>query len=144
MQANEECEADPDRWLFDPCCAFFTCTRKPAGEEPPDAAACNAFDIIPPDAPIAFTATFDAGACDATATIVSARCYATNGAGKVKNKGRSCVISFGDDTMLISDSGGVGDNIEWIVETTNRVGVTTETTCSIRVRNPNGNGNGSK
>ena len=95
--------------------------------------ACNAqATITPPDAPITFTAT-SADVCGSTAQVVSYDCWAINGAGKRIDKKQSCVVSFSGDQLTIADSGGIGDNIEWVVEGTDGSGNTTSVTCHLEV-----------
>ncbi len=72
--------------------------------------------IVPPDAPISFTATAtDNGTANPTVTITSFECWAINGAGKRIDKSESCVVSIDGATITILDSGGVGDHIDWTV-----------------------------
>lgn len=98
----------------------------------PDA-YCNAPPtIVPPDAPISFTATAD-DFCGASVEIVGYDCWAVNGAGKLISKLESCVVSFSGDTLTIDDSGGIGDHIEWFVVATDSSGNVTELTCSLEV-----------
>lgn len=106
----------------------------------PPTIACNAHDITPPDAPIAFTAT-TADNCSATIEITGYDCWKINGAGKRISKLGSCEVSIDGDTITVNDSGGVGDNIEWTVVAIDGSGNRTETTCALVVGHP-GNGGG--
>ena len=101
--------------------------------------------IVPPDAPISFTATAtDNGTANPTVTITSFECWAINGAGKRIDKSESCVVSIDGATITILDSGDVGDHIEWTVTATDDSGNTSaETTFGVVVVNPGrGGGNG--
>jgi hypothetical protein len=111
-----------------------TCTGIVTVEDTTDPAAyCNSPDtIIPPDAPISFTATTD-DFCGSTVEVTGYDCWAINGAGKRISKLESCVVSFTGDTVTIEDSGGVGDNIEWFLVATDTSGNTTEMTCALEV-----------
>ena len=73
--------------------------------------------IIPPDAPISFTASAsDSCTANPTVAITSYSCYAINGAGKRIDKSESCVVQINGATITILDSGGVGTHITWTVE----------------------------
>ncbi len=105
-------------------------------DDTPPAIVCNAPDtIIPPDAPISFTATATDN-CDASAVVTSYDCWTINGSGRRVDKTESCVVSFAGDTLTVDDSGGVGDHIEWTVEATDGSGNTTTATCEIEVIRP--------
>ena len=99
---------------------------------PPEAFCNSPATIIPPDAPIAFTSTMS-DYCDGTVEIVGYDCWAINGAGKIISKLESCVVSFDGETVMINDSGGIGDHIDWFVVATDSSGNTTELTCSVEV-----------
>ena len=96
----------------------------------------SGINIIPPDAPISFTAS----ATDlAGVTLESAyRCYMINGAGKEVNKEDSCVVQTDGGTLSVLDSGGVGDNIVWTVTATDANDNVTTSSCTIFVHNPSG------
>ena len=105
--------------------------------------SCNAPDtIIPSDAPISFAATA-VDNCDAVpdVEILSFDCFKINQNGKIISKLESCVVELNGPTITILDSGGVGDNITWVVSTTDDCGNTVETLCALEVVNP-GRGNG--
>jgi len=106
-------------------------------ETPPEI-MCNSPDtIVPPDAPISFTATAtDIYGSVVSATITGVGCYKTTKKGKEIEKTESCVVSINNDTVTISDSGGVGDHITWIVTAGNY-----NDTCEVVVVNP-GKGKG--
>jgi hypothetical protein len=104
----------------------------------PTVVSCNApATIIPPDAPIPFTATAT-NSCGGSATveITGYDCYKYNRKGRRIDKTDSCEVAIDGATVTILDSGGVGDNIEWYVT----VGADT-TTCHVEVVNP-GRGRG--
>jgi hypothetical protein len=108
----------------------------------PPAIDCNApATIIPPDAPVCFPATTTDN-CGAQVAVTGFDCWKINGAGKRISKLESCVVEIHGDTLCILDSGGVGDNIEWTVSSTDGSGNTTEQTCSLSVVRPGGGGNG--
>ncbi|MCI5124915.1 MAG: hypothetical protein D3925_10665, partial [Candidatus Electrothrix sp. AR5] len=58
------------------------------------------------------------------------------GNGKEHSKMQSCVVSASGDTLSITDSGGVGDNIDWTIIATDQSGNTTTTEGHILVVNP--------
>ena len=101
--------------------------------------SCNANDIVPPDAPISFTASSDDDGLSGVTTVVTGfSCWTINGSGRRIDKGESCVVDFSGDTLKILDSGGVGDNIDWTVTATDEAGNTSTEMCSITVNNPGG------
>jgi hypothetical protein len=104
----------------------------------PPLISCNAPPTIhPPDAPISFRATAqDVCAGSIPAMITAYDCFAFTRDGKRIDKTRSCVISISDDTLTVEDSGGVRNNIEWVVSATDASGNTATTTCSISVAHP--------
>ncbi|HSR52816.1 MAG TPA: proprotein convertase P-domain-containing protein [Acidobacteriota bacterium] len=105
---------------------------------PPEIQCNTPVTIIPPDAPISFTASVT-DACDAgvTATVTGFECFFINGSGRRVDKGESCVVSFSGSTLTVHDSGGVGDQIEWQVTATDASGNVSTETCSVSVVNPN-------
>jgi hypothetical protein len=107
---------------------------------PPVIACNNEPTIVPPDAPISFTATAsDLCEGEIVPEITEYDCYAFTKKGKRIDKTDSCVVTFTGDTITILDSGGVDDNIEWIVTATDSSGNTAEETCSLVVVNPGQN-----
>jgi hypothetical protein len=104
---------------------------------PPTIACNNPSTIVPPDTPITFTATAE-DVCDGTiaAQVTTYDCFKFTKKGKRVDKTESCVVTFAGGNLNIVDSGGVGDNIEWIVTATDSSGNTTESTCSLVVANP--------
>lgn len=91
--------------------------------------------ITPPDAPISFTATATDN-CSATVEVTDYRCYGLTGNGKQHSKMQSCVVSVSGDTITITDSGGVGDNIVWTIVATDQSGNTTSAEGHVEVENP--------
>jgi len=115
-------------------------------EIPPDVVLCNAPEtIVPPDAPISFTATATDTCGVSSAEIGDYDCFKYTKKGKRIDKTESCVVEFSGDTITILDSGGVGDHITWTVSATDDSGNTTETDteCEVEVANP-GKGKGKK
>jgi N-acetylneuraminic acid mutarotase len=99
---------------------------------------CNSpATIVPPDAPISFTATAtDTYGSMVPAMIIGVDCFKFTEKGKRIDKTESCVVSKNKDTVTISDSGGVGDHITWTVTAGNN-----NDTCEVVVVNP-GKGKG--
>ena len=99
--------------------------------------ACNApATITPPDAPVSFTATAADACGDADVQITSYDCYTFTKKGKRIDKRGSCGVSILGDTLTITDSGGVGDIIEWTVSATDANGNVSQSTCSVTVVQP--------
>jgi hypothetical protein len=102
--------------------------------------SCNAqATIVPPDAPISFTATATDN-CGVSVEIVDFDCFAFTKKGKRIDKTESCVIEIDGGTVTIVDSGGVGTTIEWTVVATDSSGNTSTVTCTTVVENPGGGG----
>jgi len=104
----------------------------------PPVISCNApSTIIPPDAPISFTATATDN-CDGSPSveIVAFDCYKFTKKGKQIDKTESCVVNLAGDSITILDSGGVGDIITWTVLATDSCGNESVVDCSIKVVNP--------
>jgi len=98
---------------------------------------CNAQQTItPPDAPIAFTATATDNCSVASVAITGFDCFLINPHGKRVDKRESCVVSFTGNTITITDSGGVGDHIIWMVVATDTSGNVSTQTCAIKVVKP--------
>jgi len=70
------------------------------------------------------------------AVITGVDCFKFTKKGKRIDKTESCVVSVNNDTVTISDSGGVGDHITWTVTAGNY-----NDTCEVVVVNP-GKGRG--
>lgn len=94
--------------------------------------------IIPPDAPISFTATAIDNCDDApTVEIIDFDCFKFTKKGKRIDKTESCDVQVVGDTITILNSGGVGDHIVWTVIATDACGnVSDESTCEVVVVNP--------
>jgi hypothetical protein len=100
--------------------------------------SCNSpATIIPPDAPITFTATAE-DQCEGQTVpkITTYDCFKFTKKGKRIDKTDSCAVNIAGNNVTILDSGGVGDNIEWSVEVTDGSGNTTTEVCSLAVVNP--------
>jgi hypothetical protein len=124
-----------DKGASDSCSATVT-----VSDDTPPEAWCNAPDtIIPPDAPVSFTATTVDNCNFGSVEITERDCYFPNGAGKRVDKTKSCVVSFAGDTITIYDSGGVDDHITWKGIATDGSGNTTEFECEVLVVNPRQN-----
>ncbi len=103
----------------------------------PPVAYCNSPPtIVPPDAPISFTATATDVCGTVDVQIVGYDCYKYTKKGKRIDKTDSCQVAFGGDTITVYDSGGVGDNIVWTVQATDESGNTTNLDCGLTVVNP--------
>jgi uncharacterized repeat protein (TIGR01451 family) len=99
--------------------------------------SCNApATIVPPDAPISFSATATDTCGTASTTITEYDCFKFTKKGKRIDKTGSCVVAISGDTVTIHDSGGVGDHITWLVTATDDSGNTDTVTCEIEVVNP--------
>lgn len=121
--------------------ASDTCTARVAVvDETPPAVRCNAPEtIIPPDAPISFTATAADNCGLGSMAITGYDCWAINGAGRRIDKKGSCEVTIEDDTITVVDSGGVGDHIEWTVEAADGGGNVATVACGpVEVVNPGG------
>ncbi|MBN1147854.1 MAG: C1 family peptidase [Anaerolineales bacterium] len=97
--------------------------------------ACNAPDtIIPPDAPIAFTATaIDNCDEDAFVEITGFDCFTFTKKGKRIDKTKSCVVSLAGNRITILDSGGVGTYITWNVRAVDNCGNVSQKVCKVHV-----------
>lgn len=120
--------------LSDTCQATVTVT-----DEAAPVIACNApAQIVPPDAPISFTATASDACGAATAEVVAYDCFKHTKKGKRIDKTGSCVVALDGATVTIADGGGVGTTIEWLVAAEDGSGNAIEMTCSLVVANPGG------
>jgi uncharacterized repeat protein (TIGR01451 family) len=99
--------------------------------------SCNAsISIIPPDAPISFTATASDDCGAAGVTINSYDCFKLTKKGKRIDKTGSCVVAISGDTVTILDSGGVGDHITWLATASDGAGNSSTAICEVEVVNP--------
>ncbi len=90
----------------------------------------------PRDVPLSFTATAtDVCAGPLTPAISDLRCEFTNGAGKIIDKGESCVVSASGDTVTVTDSGGVGTRILWSAGVSDGNGNDTTVDCGVTIVN---------
>ncbi len=104
----------------------------------PPVITCNSpATIVPPDAPIAFTATvLDQCEGSITPVINSFDCFKFTKKGKRIDKTASCEVAINGDTITILDSGGVNDHITWNVTATDSSGNQTDKVCEVLVVNP--------
>ena len=122
----------------DPLGAASSCTATVTVEDQTGPViSCNApATITPPDAPISFTPTASDACGTATVLVTSYDCYTFTKKGKRIDKRGSCAVQTLGDTVTITDSGGVGDIIEWTVTATDEDGNTSQSTCKVTVVNP--------
>jgi 2-polyprenyl-3-methyl-5-hydroxy-6-metoxy-1,4-benzoquinol methylase len=100
--------------------------------------SCNAPGVIvPPDAPIAFTATATDG-CEGAASVAITGFdrFRLTGKGRRIDKTKSCKLVLAGDTLAILDAGGVGHHVEWTLVATDAHGNRTETSCNVLVVDP--------
>jgi hypothetical protein len=122
---------DPDG-LADDCSATVTVV-----DEAAPVIACNApATIVPPDAPVSFTATAADACGGASAEVVAYDCFLFTKKGKRIDKTGSCEVTFAGDTITITDSGGVGDTITWLVAADDGSGNEITMQCEVEVVNP--------
>ena len=107
-------------------------------DDVPPMIECNAPDtIVPPDAPISFTATaMDSCVGEITVAITDFDCFKFTKRGKKIDKKESCEVEIDGAKITIRDSGGVGDHITWTVKATDAFGNETTETCEVEVVNP--------
>ena len=101
----------------------------------PDIQCNTPATIVPPDAPISFTATATDD-CGASVEIKGFDCLFVTRNGREVDKTQSCVVDVSGDTITILDSGGVGDHIQWTVQAIDNAGNVSEAVCGIVVANP--------
>jgi hypothetical protein len=135
---NVTLEVTDDQGAMDACEATVTVVDL----EPPTI-FCNApSTIIPPDAPIAFTASaLDNCLAETgvTTVITGFDCFEIKQNGKVIDKTASCEVSFTAATITILNTGGVNDHITWNVTATDGSGNQTHAVCEVLVVNPGHN-----
>jgi hypothetical protein len=125
-----------DKGATDSCSAVVEVVDQ---QEP--AVQCNTpATIVPPDAPISFTASGSDSCGAVTTTVTSYDCYKFTKKGKRVDKKDSCVVTLSGATATIGDSGGVGTFIEWTATTTDGSGNSSSALCKMEVANP-GKGN---
>jgi M6 family metalloprotease-like protein len=101
----------------------------------PPVIECNApLTITPPDAPISLMATAtDNCDGDPSVEIIGYDCYFLTKKGRRIDRTESCMVDVNGDTIIILDTGGVGDYISWTVRSVDYCGNATETECEIEV-----------
>lgn len=124
--------------VTDPLDASSSCTATvTVTDETGPVISCNApSTITPPDAPISFTATANDACGAATVQVDSYDCYTFTKKGKRIDKRGSCGVEILGATVTITDSGGVGDIIEWVVTAEDANGNTSQSVCQVTVVNP--------
>jgi hypothetical protein len=100
----------------------------------PPALFCNADSaIVPSVVPISFNSSaLDSCSGSRPTTITDYSCYKEK-KGKLVDKSESCIVQIDGGTLTILDSGGVDNNIEWVVTATDAVGNSATTTCHVAV-----------
>jgi subtilisin family serine protease len=98
--------------------------------------SCNApATIVPPNAPISFTASaLDQCEGPIAAEITEFDCFTFTKKGKRIDKTGSCVVAISGDQITIFDSGGVGNNITWTATSTDAAGNTATENCALQVK----------
>ena len=108
---------------------------------PPDISCNSPATFAPPDAPASFNASaIDQCQGEVAAQVIAYDCYKFTKKDKLVRKTNSCVVSFSGNQIIIADSGGVADMIEWTVSAADDSGNQATRTCSLSVENP-GQGN---
>jgi hypothetical protein len=124
---------DPDG-LSDACAASVTVV-----DEEPAVLQCNtpaSATMVPPDAPISFTASATDNCGPTTVVITEFDCFKFTKKGKRIDKTESCQVTLSGDTITIEDSGGVGDSITWKVTATDAAGNPAMIDCGVLVVKP--------
>jgi hypothetical protein len=101
----------------------------------PPIISCNApATIVPPDAPISFTATAVDNCDDSPLVeITGYDCYFETRQGRLIDKKESCVVEISGDQITILDSGGVGTTITWTIEATDSCNNHSDKLCDTSV-----------
>ena len=101
----------------------------------PPIISCNApATIVPPDAPISFTATAVDNCDDSPLVkITGYDCYFETRQGRLIDKKESCVVEISGDQITILDSGGVGTTITWTIEATDSCNNSSDKLCDTSV-----------
>ncbi len=103
---------------------------------PPDV-FCNTGTVVPPNKPVTFTATAtDVCTESVIPTLLDYECFKINGAGKVVDKTKSCKVTLSGPTIVIKNTGGVGQHIAWTARGVDGSGNATEVPCEVVVANP--------
>jgi hypothetical protein len=99
--------------------------------------SCNAPEtIVPPDAPISFTATATDNCAVESVEITGYDCFKFTKKGKRVDKTNSCVVTIAGAEITIWDSGGVDDHITWTAVATDSSGNQTSVQCEVVVEKP--------
>jgi hypothetical protein len=123
---------EDDGGLADSCQATVTAVDTTA-----PAVACNAPPtIVPPDAPVAFTATATDACGVETVAIAGFDCFMVTRHGRRVDKTGSCVVAVEGATLTVLDTGGVGDNIVWTATATDNSGNVGQDACGVEVVRP--------
>ena len=132
-------DSDSDGYLdaWDTCAVIPNDQQSLIDTTPPATPQCNApATIVPPDAPISFTATSTDNCGSVSTEIRGFSCVKLTKKNRLVDKTESCEVSIDGDTITIIDSGGVGDQISWTAAATDLSGNETDTTCELNVVNP--------
>lgn len=106
-------------------------------DQTPPTAMCNAPGVIvPPDAPISFTASATDNCGVSSVEITDHEFYKVTKKGRRIDKTEGSMANLEGDTVTIFDSGGVDTQIAWTVRVTDSSENPTEKTCELRVTNP--------
>jgi hypothetical protein len=98
---------------------------------------CNAPEtIIPPEAPISFTASALDNCSDLSVSITGYSCVGYTKKGKEVDRLEPGAISTSGATITIHDSGGVGAHIRWTVMAMDSCGNVAERECKVEVLRP--------
>jgi len=100
----------------------------------PPVISCNAPTTIhPSNAPVSFTASaVDACSGARPTRITGFSCYAYR-KGRRVDKSESCIVRIQGSTIYVSDSGGIDDNIDWTVASSDTSGNASTRTCHLLV-----------
>jgi hypothetical protein len=98
---------------------------------------CNAPEtIIPPQAPISFTASAVDNCSDLSVSITDYSSVAYTKKGKLVERSGPRAISSDGATITIHRSGGVGAHIQWTATATDSCGNVAEQVCEVEVARP--------
>ncbi|MDP2270079.1 MAG: hypothetical protein Q8K32_05045 [Archangium sp.] len=103
---------------------------------PPVIACNNPPAIIPPRAPVAYTASAT-DVCDpgVAAVVTAVECFKISPNGNRVPKDKACGATFTGATLNLPKGGGVDDQIQWTVRAVDLAGNVTTRTCEVRVVN---------
>jgi hypothetical protein len=100
--------------------------------------ACNSpTTIVPPDAPVSFTATATDN-CDTEpiVEILTYDCFTYTQKGKLISKLDSCEVLIDNNQITILDSEGIDTTIKWTVQAADCANNQSTTECALLVKNP--------